>query len=292
MGSKDRQPRASCVVLVDVVCILLVGVPCLLLMLRGEPYVRGFFCSDLSLRHPYRESTVSVLMLLSISYGLPFLIFCLVESSNLKLHNSFDLSRLGIQLYNVFGVFVFGAFVNQLLTDTTKFTIGRLRPHFLQVCNPVYGNINCSIPNFNYITNYSCQGEPDVSEATRDKRLHDARLSFVSGHASLSVFSMSFSIIYLQYQMVGRDYRLTKPLIQVGCALFALFTSLTRISDYKHHPGDVLGGAVVGIVSAAVTYKFFIARKHTKRDRSTSTTSLVPLSTSRIYTEEVQQRQN
>jgi len=290
MVSRVGFPRASYLVLVDLLCLLLVGVPSLLLMVKGEPYSRGFFCSDLSIRHPYRESTVSVFMLLSISYGLPLVIFCLVETSRLRHNNSFGLSRLGIQLYNVCCVFVFGSLTNQLFTETTKFSIGRLRPHFIQVCNPVFSSSNCSTSDYTYITDYTCQGEPDISEATRSKRLHDARLSFVSGHASLSVFSMCFSVLYLQYQMVGRNFRLMKPLIQVGCVLFALFTSLTRISDYKHHSEDVLGGAVLGIASATVTYKFLLRSKNMKSDRTTSTTSLVALNTSRMYTEEVQQR--
>ena len=55
-------------------------------------------------------------------------------------------------IYGVLGIFVFGSLVTQLLTDTSKYTIGeldtpwsnlkaffssgRLRPHFLAVCRP------------------------------------------------------------------------------------------------------------------------------------------------------------
>ena len=47
------------------------------------------------------------------------------------------------------------------------------------------------------------------------RRLHDARLSFVSGHASLSTYSMTYTVLYLQRGMGSRDFRLVKPLIQV-----------------------------------------------------------------------------
>ena len=82
------------------------------------------------------------------------------------------------------------------------------------------------------------------------ERLHDARLSFVSGHASLSAYSMTFTVLYLQVMIVimlvmimiliimvmimiimmmimtftvlylqrgmgSKDFRLVKPLIQV-----------------------------------------------------------------------------
>ena len=47
------------------------------------------------------------------------------------------------------------------------------------------------------------------------ERLHDARLSFVSGHASLSAYSMTYTVLYLQRGMGSKDFRLVKPLIQV-----------------------------------------------------------------------------
>ena len=50
-----------------------------------------------------------------------------------------------------------------------------------------------------------------------------------------------------------RNFRLVRPLMQTGCALFAVFTSLTRVSDYKHHAGDVVSGAVLGLAISSLT---------------------------------------
>ena len=50
-----------------------------------------------------------------------------------------------------------------------------------------------------------------------------------------------------------RNFRLVRPLMQTGCALFAVFTSLTRVSDYKHHAGDVVSGAVLGLAVSSLT---------------------------------------
>ena len=36
--------------------------------------------------------------------------------------------------------------------------------------------------------------------------------------------------------------------------LYAWYCALTRISDYKHHPTDVLSGALLGIAMAALTF--------------------------------------
>jgi hypothetical protein len=51
-----------------------------------------------------------------------------------------------IQCYRLVGVFLFGAVINQLATEMTKLMVGRLRPHFLAVCNPTdtVANSNCA----------------------------------------------------------------------------------------------------------------------------------------------------
>jgi len=284
--------RMSCIISVDLICILLVAIPCLLLNLVGEPYIQGFFCSDTSIRYPYYDSTIPTWVLIMVSYVLPGIIFCLAETSLLKHSDTFTQVRLSRELYNAMGVFLFGSMVNQLLTDTTKFTIGRLRPHFIEVCNPNihFGEETCGTPDSPvYIKTYVCRGQENTtaSKAEIDERLHDMRLSFVSGHASLSAYSMWFSIVYLQRRMGTRNYRLVKPLIQVGCALFAVFTSLTRVSDFKHHPEDVFCGALLGVTIATLSINFLTKRREKIFNRATSTTSLMNVSTSRLYTENI-----
>jgi len=293
MALTPNLRKAVCIVSVDLVCLLLVGTPCLLLWLVGDPFYRGFFCSDTSIRHPYRESTMPTWALILASYSIPTIVFSLVETSRLKRSSTFTWPRLARDMYAVLGIFVFGSLVNQLLTDTSKFTIGRLRPHFLAVCQP---NITldtsvCGDPSSPlYITDFTCLGDPKVEEATRLDRMKDSRLSFVSGHASLSSYSMAFCVLYLQGRMGNRagpkDFRLVKPLIQVGCVLFAFFTCLTRISDYKHHPGDVVGGALLGVSLATLAHSFLVSRQSPPLAAATSTTSLMAVSTSRLYSRE------
>ena len=104
------------------------------------------------------------------------------------------------------------------------------------------------------------------------------RLSFVSGHASLSAYSMWFCVVYLQQRMDTRNFRLVKPLIQVCCALFAVFTSLTRVSDYKHHPEDVVFGALLGLTISSLTLQFLVRRKE-RPSKATSMTSLLQVTT-------------
>ena len=40
--------------------------------------------------------------------------------------------------------------------------------------------------------------------------------------------------------------------MQAGCLAFAVFCSLSRISDNKHHPGDVVAGSLLGAALALV----------------------------------------
>ncbi|KAL0196969.1 hypothetical protein M9458_005509, partial [Cirrhinus mrigala] len=47
-------------------------------------------------------------------------------------------------LYKELGSFLFGCCVGQSLTNMAKLSVGRLRPHFLSVCNVTYESLNCT----------------------------------------------------------------------------------------------------------------------------------------------------
>jgi len=104
---------------------------------------------------------------------------------------------LALIVYNQLFWFLFGAFASQTLTDISKYSIGRLRPHFIDVCQP---NINCkSDSNLNkYITEYECE----KAEWGQDQidMIRDARLCFMSGHSSFAAYSMVYLVVsnYLQ----------------------------------------------------------------------------------------------
>lgn len=48
-----------------------VGFLILVFYLWGQPYHRGFFCDDESLKHPFKDSTVTNVMLYIAGIGLP-----------------------------------------------------------------------------------------------------------------------------------------------------------------------------------------------------------------------------
>lgn len=62
--------------------------------------------------------------------------------------------------YKLIGIFLFGCAISQSITNIGKFTIGRLRPHFLDVCKPVPSKYNCTNANnfYVYVENVVCTG--------------------------------------------------------------------------------------------------------------------------------------
>lgn len=86
--------------------------------------------------------------------------------------------------YNNILWFLFGAACSQLTTDIGKYTIGRLRPHFLSVCDP---QIDCNDDRYKtiYIEDFECHGR-------EEEKFKDTRLSFPSGHSSLSFYCMVY----------------------------------------------------------------------------------------------------
>ena len=59
-------------------------------------------------------------------------------------------------LYLAFVPFCFGAVVEHITTDIGKYGIGRLRPHFFDVCNLNMSQIDCSK---GYIEDFECTGD-------------------------------------------------------------------------------------------------------------------------------------
>lgn len=59
----------------------------------------------------------------------------LVHTNRLRSNSPFN--QYLSALYKVVGTYLFGAAISQSLTDLAKFTIGRPRPNFIDVCKPV-----------------------------------------------------------------------------------------------------------------------------------------------------------
>uniref|UniRef100_A0A5F9CSW0 Phospholipid phosphatase 3 n=1 Tax=Oryctolagus cuniculus TaxID=9986 RepID=A0A5F9CSW0_RABIT len=217
-----------------------------------KPYHRGFYCNDESIKYPVKTGeTINdavlcavgiVIAILAIIIGEFYRIYYLKEKSRSTIRNPYVAA-----LYKQVGCFLFGCAISQSFTDIAKVSIGRLRPHFLSVCNPDFSQINCSE---GYIQNYRCRGD--------ESKVQEARRSFFSGHASFSMYTMLYLVLYLQARFTWRGARLLRPLLQFTLIMMAFYTGLSRISDHKHHPGDVLAGFAQGALVACCIV-FFVS---------------------------------
>ena len=147
-------------------------------------------------------------------------------------------------LCTVYVSFLVGAVVTTILTNVGKYTVGRLRPHFLAVCKPDFSKLNCTTGfQKNFITNYECTGD--------EHQINEARLSFPSGHSSHAGYCMTFLVLYVDLQMTYcASLKLFKIMVEFVLVLLAVLCGLSRVADYKHHLSDVFAGFVIGILVA------------------------------------------
>ncbi|VDD87459.1 unnamed protein product [Enterobius vermicularis] len=262
-------------VLVDVFILALLAFPLLIFQFWVKPYKRGFYCDDESLRYPYRASTVSRYMLIVVGLFIPASLIVFTELfraffwekkrteyfSNYKLKR-YPVHRFLVRLYIFLGYFLLGVIFNQLLVDIAKYTIGRHRPHFIDICRPVKNSIdysnNCPTDH-RYITDFECSGDNQVL-------ITESMLSFYSGHTAFSFFGAWFTTLYLQARLYRPLYsRLILPIIQFGLFGGAAYVGFTRVSDYKHHWSDVLVGALIGS-AIGIVVALFVAEVFKRRE--------------------------
>ncbi|XP_025155976.1 putative phosphatidate phosphatase [Harpegnathos saltator] len=241
-------------VIVDFLCLAVVGITVLMFYLFGKPYKRGFFCNDESLSHPYHDSTITSMMLYIVGIFLPVFTLILGEFLHArhcteqtgKVLFGYSVPLWVCNAYEKVGIFLFGTACTVLITNVAKYSVGRLRPHFMTLCVP---NVNCTLPEnqYKYIENFVC-----TSSSITAMQYKELRLSFPSGHSSFSAYTMIYLAMYLQLRIRWKGSKLLKHFLQLICLLMAWFTAMSRISDYKHHWSDVLAGSAIGIVCALV----------------------------------------
>ncbi|KAL2092878.1 hypothetical protein ACEWY4_012676 [Coilia grayii] len=145
------------------------ALPFAVLTPRHSPFKRGFFCSDESIRYPFRDDTISYQLLAGIMVPLTVIIIisgeCLsIYLKPIKAKQSFA-NSYGPCMYKTVSTFLFGAAVSQSLTDIAKYTVGRLRPHFLDVCKPQWNTVDCKFGG--YIETFTCTGDNSMVNESR-----------------------------------------------------------------------------------------------------------------------------
>ena len=256
----------------DVAVLVTLGVLALFLELgseRGLYVKRGFFCDDESLRFPYTtHPAVPTWLLVLGCFFLPHIAIVvgnLFERYYAKRPDSprkrvilccrgCTLPSWLVRVLYQSRWFIIGVLLTVVLTDICKMTVGRLRPHFMSVCRPDFNFFNCTddLGYGVYVTDYTCTGQ--------DQRIiHDAHLSFPSGHASASTYSFVFLLLYLASVRTFYNRSALKLLLMSASLLLAILTSASRVSDHRHHLTDVLAGMAIGTGVALVIIYYFLS---------------------------------
>ncbi|KAL4704753.1 hypothetical protein ACJJTC_009770 [Scirpophaga incertulas] len=201
----------------------------LLVELRVIPKRKlGFECNDPKLSHPYTGDTISWKWLLSTVSLLPLIILLLVE----RVYHKNDMSKK--RAIHWYKEYFYGMLINLTLVQTLKIFVGAPRPHFFDSCKPLEAS-TCTVSE--YIFKYTCNNERWVSESDT---------SFPSGHTSLAIHTGFFIAYYLQRRIkhIAPNTTLGGQVLSV---LASVFCSLSRITDRRHHPRDVIGGFVLAV---------------------------------------------
>ncbi|KAF8363711.1 hypothetical protein PRIPAC_90634 [Pristionchus pacificus] len=206
-----------------------------------------FACNDYSIRNPLKKQTVSTLMLILITVLATILIIIVTEfiidrhsgSDHFFKFQKYYLPALLVHIIAFLGYFQLGYVMQIVVNQVTKYAVGRLRPHFYTVCQPI--NFTCVLPE-QLIYDYTCTGNK--------KEFDEARLSFYSGHSSISMYTVTFLALYLHARIGHIAPRVILSTLQTLLFSGGLFICYTRLQDYFHHPSDIATGMAVGIIGA------------------------------------------
>jgi len=185
-------------VIIEVIGLLLL-IGTFIILNRKGPFHRGFYCDDENLKHPYQDSqAIPSSFALMIWISLVLVTILPIEFlRNLMISTRPNLPRLWgivplpwilVDIYRTLGHCVLGGIATLLITEIAKITIGRLRPHFLTLCQPHLSH--CQVNNtYTWVSDESiiCSSLAMDEGPERDvliARMNEARLSFLSGHTS------------------------------------------------------------------------------------------------------------
>ena len=95
-----------------------------------EPFHRGYFCLDRSIQYPFVGYQTVPTYLCAVIW----LIFCIIHLSLV-----FIAKKSCKLMYETMYKLILGFSICMLITDVGKYSVGRLRPYFLSVCNCLCG---------------------------------------------------------------------------------------------------------------------------------------------------------
>ncbi|PAA82575.1 hypothetical protein BOX15_Mlig009350g2 [Macrostomum lignano] len=265
MGCLPGSEIANLLTAVSVIIIL--GAYVCIFHFGVQPFQRHFFCNDESISYPYKPDTVTIIVAAVVGAAIILLTVVIIEivrhamRSNCRASESdrtyanclgscglkpeSRCTRATVAIFRGLLLAALGTLITEVVTVTVKTIIGRHRPHFLAVCRA-----NTSSPE--YLT--ACASHqplsPSVCHPVDSKQFREAMLSFPSGHSSHSIYMTLFAALYMQSRFTFAKGHAVKWLLQSFVLVWGLAVCASRVSDYKHHWSDVLGGGLIGAAVA------------------------------------------
>lgn len=196
----------------------------------AQPRIRPFRADDAAISLPYRrDDTIGFSQAAGLSLAIPLASFLWVFYVN-----SVE-KRDGASVYISF---LSAALATTAVVENMKNAFGRLRPDFLDRCQPVDG---------------VCTGEAAA--------VRDGRKSFPSGHTSIAACGLTFLVFFMcrEFCLPGLRRRMRTWMLLVLCTLAMLVpvaVGATRVADGKHFVSDVVVGGMIGLVVSMCEFRY------------------------------------
>eukprot|EP00755_Sulcionema_specki_P033158 Sspe_Gene.100161::Locus_74883_Transcript_1_6_Confidence_0.375_Length_892::g.100161::m.100161/K18693/DPP1, DPPL, PLPP4_5; diacylglycerol diphosphate phosphatase / phosphatidate phosphatase len=204
-----------------------------------SPFCRKLHVTDESISYPYAEhETFPAWTLPIITWLVPI---CVVVGT-LFIHNRMRVTALGHIVHHSLLVITQAVCLAIAITEPIKVYAGRYRPDFLD-------RLRREGVNTTYFMESNCD--------TDSAMIKGGMKSFLSGHTSMSFAGwMAVSLI-----LSTRVPLFSRFLLQAGSITFAAIVGVSRTRDYRHHFADVTAGAMLGIITAYVSFTMHFTRK-------------------------------
>ncbi|KXS09098.1 PAP2-domain-containing protein [Gonapodya prolifera JEL478] len=235
-----------------------------------HPNERYFYPDDESISYAWKEDTYPTWALAIPLPIVPVVVFVLYSGIG---------RRRWDEVHRAVLAMVVAGGLTILVTDVFKVAVGRLRPDFIDACQPLASLVATAIST----PSGPGRSLPPSSCTGLVWRIQDSRQSFPSGHTSYSFCGMGIVSLYLWERLsfakrrdggrgawFGAEFGngdgwkpsfVTLELFAVVVPLMAAaLIGVSRIEDNKHHWSDVFAGAIVGLLSAFLAWVFFLRR--------------------------------
>ncbi|KAK6007702.1 hypothetical protein QM012_004516 [Aureobasidium pullulans] len=258
------------------------------------PYHRPFSLVDLAISFPYVEhDEISTALLVVLSLVVPAVAIAIVTALFVP---AFSRSRLRDQRYWTRKLWEFNAGWMGLglsfalaffITSGIKNLVGKPRPDLLARCQPDLNDVAAHVVG-GYGQDISQRWtlvSSSICTQTDSKLLNEGFRSFLSGHSSMSWSGLGYLALWLasKFNMLipylghdtpskrndeddtidqeARDRAAAPPVFGAIIVLIpiclAIFICTTRYVDFKHQGIDIFSGAVLGIITSWIGFRWY-----------------------------------